>query len=293
MRGETAFQRAAEVRASDALQVVVQFDRPLTGLHDGQHTAADERDVGVHRRLTVAWAWNRRFAQGRGRVHAQREAAAIPLRAAATQAQAMHEARPREPMVESPIHRADRAWADAQSLPSSSSGMRPRISRSKAVVSLVIGAKLPLRYALSSAPCDGASCARRGFGSTDLLRRQRCYAGIHLEISCQGSCINVRTVKMSFRSRRHGPLRIMPTVPVRQTHFAGSFTPLAACSINAVTASRFDTYTAWLPLTSTTVEPARLGMNSSAPGVSFDGDGRRNNALPPRDRPLDDGIGSA
>ncbi len=30
------------------------------------------------------------------------------------QAQAMHKARPREPMVESPIHWADRAWADAQ-----------------------------------------------------------------------------------------------------------------------------------------------------------------------------------
>ena len=114
MRGETAFKRTAEVRAGDALQVVVQFDRQLTGLHDSEHTAPDERDVGVHRRLTVAWPWNWRFAQGRGRVRAHCEAAAIPLRAAAAQAQAMHKAGPREPMVESPIHRADRAWADAQ-----------------------------------------------------------------------------------------------------------------------------------------------------------------------------------
>ena len=72
---------------------------------------------------------------------------------------------------------------------------------------------------------------------------------------------------MSFRSRRHGPLRIMLTVPVRQTHFAGSFTPLAACSINAATTSRFDTYAAWLPLTSTTVEPVRLDLNCCAGGI--------------------------
>ena len=54
MRGETAFKRAAEVRAGDALQVVVQFDRQLTGLHDSEDTAPDDRDVGVHSCLTLA-----------------------------------------------------------------------------------------------------------------------------------------------------------------------------------------------------------------------------------------------
>jgi hypothetical protein len=37
--------------------------------------------------------------------------------------------------------------------------MRPEVLRLKAVVSLVIGAKLPLRYAMSSAPCEGVDLA--------------------------------------------------------------------------------------------------------------------------------------
>ena len=39
-----------------------------------------------------------------------------------------------------------------------------------------------------------------------------------------------------------------------------AFTPVAACSMRAATAAGCDTYIAWLPLTSTTTEPARLAM---------------------------------
>src|ERR1700682_3701760 len=42
--------------------------------------------------------------------------------------------------------------------------------------------------------------------------------------------------------------------------------PLAACSISAETAPGSDTESAWLPLTSTTVEPARLDMTRWAAG---------------------------
>ena len=170
MRGETAFKRPAEVRAGDALQVVVQFDRQLTSLHDSEHTAPDERDVGVHRRLTVAWPWNWGFAQGRGRVHAHREAAAIPFRTPAAQAQAMHKARPREPMVEGPIHGADRAWADAQEpafqliwdattgLEAESGGLAGHRGEVAAEV------RIP------SCTVRGSQLCRGVFGHTDLLR---------------------------------------------------------------------------------------------------------------------------
>src|SRR5258705_4895310 len=43
-------------------------------------------------------------------------------------------------------------------------------------------------------------------------------------------------------------------------------TPAAASWISAATASGCETYTAWLPLTSTTVEPARLDMACWASG---------------------------
>src|SRR5712691_11320985 len=43
-------------------------------------------------------------------------------------------------------------------------------------------------------------------------------------------------------------------------------TPAAASWITAATASGCETYTAWLPLTSTTVEPARLDMARWASG---------------------------
>src|SRR5580765_6597275 len=46
-----------------------------------------------------------------------------------------------------------------RNLPSNSSGMRPRVRRSMAVVSLLIGAKLPLRYGFSAAFVDGGDFA--------------------------------------------------------------------------------------------------------------------------------------
>src|SRR6185503_20242088 len=41
---------------------------------------------------------------------------------------------------------------------------------------------------------------------------------------------------------------------------------VAACSMNSATAAGFDTYTAWLPSTSTVVAPARLDMARCAGG---------------------------
>jgi hypothetical protein len=56
MGGEPAFKRAAEVRACDALQVVVQFDWQRTVLDDSVDTAADDLHVGVHGSLILTWA---------------------------------------------------------------------------------------------------------------------------------------------------------------------------------------------------------------------------------------------
>ena len=46
----------------------------------------------------------------------------------------------------------------------------------------------------------------------------------------------------------------------RFSYFATNATPFAAFSMIDATARGCDTYTAWLPLTSTTDEPARLDM---------------------------------
>src|SRR6266404_2147197 len=87
MGSETAFKRAAEVRAGDALQVVVQFDRQRTALHESVDVAADGQHVGVHPTFpALTWAWNRWPVQGHDSVRAQCEAAAIPFRTPAAQA---------------------------------------------------------------------------------------------------------------------------------------------------------------------------------------------------------------
>src|SRR5229473_2942275 len=49
-------------------------------------------------------------------------------------------------------------------------------------------------------------------------------------------------------------------------YFAAATASLAATSMREATACGCDTYTAWLPLTSTTVEPARLDIARWASG---------------------------
>src|SRR5258706_8998342 len=53
---------------------------------------------------------------------------------------------------------------------------------------------------------------------------------------------------------------------LRGSYFAASARLLAACSIRCATSRGCDTYTAWLPLTSTTVAPVRLDMARCASG---------------------------
>ena len=55
-----------------------------------------------------------------------------------------------------------------------------------------------------------------------------------------------------------------PLCPQRHDYFIAMFfavAPAAACSIRDATTSGCETYTAWLPFTSTTVDPARFDMN--------------------------------
>ena len=52
----------------------------------------------------------------------------------------------------------------------------------------------------------------------------------------------------------------------RSDYPPAAFAPVAACLMRAATAADCDTYIAWLPLTSTTTEPARLAIARWASG---------------------------
>ena len=68
-------------------------------------------------------------------------------------------------------------------------------------------------------------------------------------------------------SATHGCTRQMTTGPVSELCQSPSkATPFAALSVMDETACGCDTYTAWLPLTSTTVEPPRLNIARWASG---------------------------
>ena len=187
MRSEAAFERAAEVRASHALQVVVQLDRQLTALDDRDDVAADPGDVGVHRGLTIARPGDRCLAQRCGRVRAHREPAAIPLRAAAAQAHAVHQACAGEPVVEGAVHWADRARADAHEpafqlvrdaaggLEVEGGGLAGHRGEVAAEVRDVVGTVR--RCGLGGGPAERPRCLQWGRGA------------IHLKVSCRVACL--------------------------------------------------------------------------------------------------------
>ncbi len=116
MPGEAGLQRAAEVGARNALQLIVQLDRQGAGLDHGAELAADADEVGVHAAVAQA---RPRAADGRA-AHGGRgggvlhEAAAIPFRLAVAQPQAVGHAGAGEPVVVRHVRRRGRVGPDPQ-----------------------------------------------------------------------------------------------------------------------------------------------------------------------------------
>src|SRR5512145_2690778 len=114
----------------------------------------------------------------------------------------MHKACPREPMVERPVHWADRVWADAnepafQLIWDATTGLELEsgdLAGHRGEVAAEV--RIVICTVRGSQLCCGA------FGGTDLLRRQQCCReAIHLETSCQCDCINIRVRHASFEKQ--------------------------------------------------------------------------------------------
>ncbi len=119
MRREAALQRAAEVRAGDALQALVELDRQVAGLDQRVELAGRGGEVGIDLAVATAGAraGDRGAAEGLGGLGAEHEPAAIPLGAAPPQPQPVRHAGAEEPVEPQRVDRPDRVRADPEESP--------------------------------------------------------------------------------------------------------------------------------------------------------------------------------